>query len=64
VNKCDQGQLVRVLKDYGEEGRAGKIAKAIIANRPLETTGDLRDVVEKCVPFHERPKTLARVFQV
>eukprot|EP00952_Eustigmatos_sp_NYUAD-ZCMA_P009586 39557-Eustigmatos_ZCMA.PRE.1 len=63
VNRWEVGRLIRVLKEYGEEPRAGRIARAIEMRRPLETTADLREVVESQVPYNDRPKTLARVFQ-
>jgi 16S rRNA C1402 N4-methylase RsmH len=64
VNEWDERELARVLRGYGEEPRAAKIARNIAAARPLATTGQLKEVVEKCVAFEDRGKTLARVFQV
>jgi 16S rRNA (cytosine1402-N4)-methyltransferase len=46
-------ELVRVLKDYGEEPHARRIARAIVAagsNRPLATTRELADVVAAAAP--------------
>ncbi len=57
------GALSKVLKEYGEEARAYKLARAIVAARPLASTGALKDVVEKHTAYTDRPKTLARVFQ-
>lgn len=47
VNTWKQPELERVLELYGEEpaGSARRIARAIIAARPLETTQELADVV-------------------
>ena len=47
VNHMNQNELERVLELYGEEprGSASRIAKAIVAARPLETTKQLADVV-------------------
>lgn len=46
----DEGSLVRVLKTYGEEKQAKKIARAIIEARylfsPLKTTKELAQLVE------------------
>jgi len=44
-NKASEDELVRILRDYGEEPHAAKVAKAIIRNRPLKTTAQLADVV-------------------
>lgn len=44
-NKASEDELVRILRDYGEEPRAIKVAQAIIRNRPFRTTTQLADVV-------------------
>lgn len=44
-NKASRDELVQILRDYGEEPHAHKIAKAIMAARPLRTTAQLADVV-------------------
>jgi 16S rRNA (cytosine1402-N4)-methyltransferase len=48
VNKFSEADIERVLRDYGEERQARRIARAIIAARrdkAIETTADLADVV-------------------
>jgi 16S rRNA (cytosine1402-N4)-methyltransferase len=48
VNKYSEKDLERILREYGEERRARAIAKAIVLQRskkPIETTGELVDVV-------------------
>ncbi|NCU30805.1 16S rRNA (cytosine(1402)-N(4))-methyltransferase RsmH [Candidatus Saccharibacteria bacterium] len=47
INHMNQAELERVLEIYGEEplGSARRIARAIIAARPLETTQQLADVI-------------------
>ncbi|MRR08927.1 16S rRNA (cytosine(1402)-N(4))-methyltransferase RsmH [bacterium] len=65
VNGYDQAELVRVIRDYGEERTAARIARAIVRSRqrrPLATTADLADVVRGTGPAMPA-KTLARVFQ-
>jgi 16S rRNA (cytosine1402-N4)-methyltransferase len=55
-----------ILRTYGEEPFAKPIARRIVEIRrasPLQTTFDLRAVVEACVPPHLRVKSLSRVFQ-
>lgn len=63
LNGCAVDELVRVLREYGEEKYARPIARAILAARPLGTTGDLARAVSSVTPEHKRTKTLARVFQ-
>lgn len=50
VNEYDESELVRVIRSYGEEGQAKRIARAIIAARPLTTTKDLADTVAEAMP--------------
>jgi 16S rRNA (cytosine1402-N4)-methyltransferase len=63
VNDWSERDLREVLRDYGDEQRAGALAHAIVEARPLETTRDLAEVVRARVPPPEEVKTLARVFQ-
>lgn len=49
IARCDEGELTRILRLYGEERRAGAIARAIVRRReerPLRTTRDLAELVE------------------
>lgn len=45
VNEWAEDELASVLWEYGEERQAKRIARAIVAARPLETTTDLVRVV-------------------
>ena len=48
VNSLDEAELAKILRDYGEEPRAGRIARAIVASRGegrIETTSQLARVV-------------------
>jgi 16S rRNA (cytosine1402-N4)-methyltransferase len=63
VNDWPEDDLRAVLREYGEEQRAGPVAHAIVAARPLDTTGDLAEAVRSVVPPPDEVKTLARVFQ-
>ncbi|MGH6872359.1 MAG: 16S rRNA (cytosine(1402)-N(4))-methyltransferase RsmH [Rhizomicrobium sp.] len=49
VNGADAATLARILADLGEERFAGKIARAIVAARPLTRTGELAEVVSKAL---------------
>lgn len=50
VNNYSEDDLKRILFTYGEESWAPKIARNIVEGRPIETTLQLRDVVEKSIP--------------
>ena len=69
INKSDESNLVRILRNYGDEPRARKIAKSILEDLPINTTTELVNSVGRVVPeFHKnkrlgRTATLARVFQ-
>ena len=54
VNEYSYEELVRVLRDYGEEKYASSIAKNIIKernNKPIETTLELVDIIKKSMPI-------------
>ena len=63
VNQWPQKALTSMLFEWGEEPRALRIARAIVAARPILATTDLARVVRKSVPVRHESKTLARVFQ-
>ena len=62
---CSEAELADLIKRYGEERQARRIARAICRQRevePLQTTQALRQVVAATKP-QMLNKTLARVFQ-
>jgi 16S rRNA (cytosine1402-N4)-methyltransferase len=54
VNGYGEAELARVLHDLGDERFAGRIARAIVAARPLQTTGELVDVIRSAIPAPAR----------
>ena len=54
VNEYAERDLSRVLRVYGEERFAGRVARSIIAARPIETTDRLADVVKDAIPAATR----------
>lgn len=54
VNGYAEADLVRVLRDFGDERHAGRIARAIVAARPIETTAELAAIVRDAVPAPAR----------
>jgi 16S rRNA (cytosine1402-N4)-methyltransferase len=49
VNDADEAEIADILYLYGEEPKSRRIARAIVAARPIERTGELADVVRKAV---------------
>ena len=59
VNTYSQEELTRILREYGEERCAAKIAANIVKERaktPLETTGDLSRIIRASIPGRMREK--------
>jgi len=66
INTYGEEELIRVLRDYGEEPAAYKIARAIIQYRkdnPIRSTFELKSVITSAVLPKDLKKTLTRVFQ-
>ena len=69
VNGYDEDELDRVIFTYGEERWARRIAQFIVKereNKPIETTGELVDIIKKAVPKGARkdgPHPAKRTFQ-
>ena len=68
-NEFDELSLIDILRTYGDEPRARRVAAAIVASRPLHTTTDLVHAINSVTPTFARQKragliaTSARVFQ-
>ena len=54
VNTYDVADLAAVLRDFADERFATRIARAIVAARPVETTGALADLVRDAMPAPAR----------
>ncbi len=54
VNEYPEAELASVLRRYGDERYASRIARAIVAARPVETTGELADLVRDAIPAPAR----------
>ena len=54
VNARDEHELARILREYGEERYATRIARAIVAARPINTTTALAAVVRDAIPAPAR----------
>ena len=57
VNEYSESELYRIIRDYGEDRFAKNIAKHIVAARqekPVETTGELIDIIRAAIPMKVR----------
>lgn len=66
VNSYSQDELERILRTYGEEPFAHRIAKSIVQARKAKaigTTGELANIVRSAIRVKNPMKTLSRVFQ-
>ncbi|MGF0031993.1 16S rRNA (cytosine(1402)-N(4))-methyltransferase RsmH [Bariatricus sp. SGI.154] len=60
VNDYSEMDLYRVIRDYGEDKFAKNIAKHIVAARgkePIETTGQLTDIIRQAIPMKYQKKS-------
>lgn len=51
LNTADESAIADVLFTYGEERQSRRVARAIVAARPLETTGQLAHVIRKALGY-------------
>lgn len=65
VNHASEAEIARVIKEYGEEPRARRVAAAIVKARPLTRTSELAAVVRKALGHHPGMKSdpATRTFQ-
>ena len=57
VNGYDERSITRILRDYGEERFAARIARAIVQARsshPIETTLQLAELIKEAIPAATR----------
>lgn len=63
VNDWDERALADVIFEYGEERLARKIARDIVANRPIENAQQLAQVIERAVGRHGKIHPATKTFQ-
>ena len=65
VNNWPQVQLEQIISSLGEEPRARRVARGIVANRRIESTLELADIVTKSLhwPVESRNHPATRTFQ-
>ncbi|MEM7780176.1 MAG: 16S rRNA (cytosine(1402)-N(4))-methyltransferase RsmH [Pseudomonadota bacterium] len=65
LNTADEAVIADVLYQYGEERQSRRVARAIVAARPLETTGEFARVVRRALGHkpHDKKDPATRSFQ-
>jgi 16S rRNA (cytosine1402-N4)-methyltransferase len=65
LNQAPEEEIADIIYRYGEEPKSRRIARAIVAARPLERTGALAEVVRKAVGWkpHMKKDPATRTFQ-
>lgn len=63
VNNYSEVELRDLIREYGEEPRAAKIARLIVEHRPITTTTQLAQVVAQAWPGHSKVHPATRTFQ-
>ena len=56
VNGLDEGALASLLRRHGDEPHARRIARAVVAARPIDSTAQLADIIREAVPAAVRRK--------
>jgi 16S rRNA (cytosine1402-N4)-methyltransferase len=65
VNTADEAAIADVLYHYGEETRSRRVARAIVAARPITRTGELATIVRRALGHkpHDKKDPATRTFQ-
>ncbi|MFQ5499209.1 MAG: 16S rRNA (cytosine(1402)-N(4))-methyltransferase RsmH [Candidatus Zixiibacteriota bacterium] len=66
VNSLDERHLAGLIRDYGEERQASRLAGEIVRERQkgmIRTTSHLAAIVRRTIPPPHQTKSLARLFQ-
>lgn len=63
VNTLPEAELAEIIFRYGEERLSRKIARVIVNNRPIHTTGQLAGLILKNIGKRERIHPATRTFQ-
>lgn len=63
VNNWSEADLATLIYEYGEERLSRRIARSIVAARPVRTSGQLAEIVVRAVGRRERIHPATRTFQ-
>ncbi len=63
VNHTSENELISIIKEYGQEPKARRIAKMIVQNRPFSTTEQLAEAIEHKLGRRGKIHPATRTFQ-
>ena len=65
VNEAEEAEIADVLYHYGEERQSRRVARAIVAARPIARTGELAAIVRRALGHkpHDKKDPATRTFQ-
>jgi 16S rRNA (cytosine1402-N4)-methyltransferase len=65
VNEADEGEIADVIYAYGDEPKSRRIARAIVAGRPVTRTAELAGIVRRALGYkpHDKKDPATRTFQ-
>ena len=63
VNRLPERELADLIHRYGEERRARRVARRIVARRPITSTAELARVIAGAAPGRQRIHPATRTFQ-
>ena len=63
VNHYNQRKLAKLIREYGDEPKAQKIARFIVDNRPIRDTEQLAQIIKKARPGYSKIHPATRTFQ-
>jgi 16S rRNA (cytosine1402-N4)-methyltransferase len=63
VNHYNQQKLAKIIREYGQDPKAQKIARYIVDNRPIRGTEQLAQIIKKAWPGYSKIHPATRTFQ-
>lgn len=63
VNRLSEADLADLIYRFGEEPASRRIARGIVARRPVHTTAELAEIVRRAVPGRHKRHPATRTFQ-
>jgi len=66
INNFKQEELEKIFKEFGEERFSHRVAKAIVkerATKEINSTFQLKPIIEKAIPTWKKRESVTRIFQ-
>jgi 16S rRNA (cytosine1402-N4)-methyltransferase len=63
VNHYDQRKLAKIIREFGQDPKAQKIARYIVDNRPIRDTEQLAQIIKKVWTGYSKTHPATRTFQ-